>query len=200
MPNSIVGKVPSASLTSQVLRTDKTMHLGDHTLTAPMMWLGHDLKSRLCLWDRVQHFPGILISAHQILMPNRSFFRNSSKKGLHSYLGYDGPIFLDSGGFHFQQDGSASMGLDELLSAQVHLRPDLAAVLDLPLHPQASSRENARRWCQTLRNTEQMLKHREQLRLALVLHVYNLRDLNRRCQELRNLDPNPTVVCVGSLV
>lgn len=193
----------SHPLTLPAIRTpqiNRTLQLAGHTLTAPLMWLGHDLKSTLRVWDRVRGFPGILISAHQVLMRNRCFLRKSRGLGLHSYLGYPGPIFLDSGGFHFQQDGFMAVKVDELISAQMDLRPDLAAVLDLPLHPHASSRENARRWRQTLINTERMTRQQGQPPLALVVHSYNINHIERRCQELRNLAPDPLIVCIGSLV
>jgi queuine/archaeosine tRNA-ribosyltransferase len=180
-------------------RAGNVVRLGQHTLAAPVIWLGHDLKSRLRVWSRVRNHSGILVSAHQVLMRNRCFLRKSGGRGLHRHLGYRGPIFLDSGGFHFQHGGRASIRVDDLLAAQEDLRPDLAAVLDLPLDPKASPRDNARRWRQTLVNTERMLR-RGRPPLALVVHSYDIGQAERRCQSLRDLVPDPDVVCVGSLV
>lgn len=173
--------------------------IAGRSLGAPRMWLGHDLKSRLRVWTRVRDCPGIMLSAHQVLMSNESFLRKSGRQGVHSYLEYQGPIFLDSGGFHFQQSGNVSTGVADLVRTQAALRPDLTAVLDIPLHPQASTEENGRRWRQTLRNTEQMLA-RSGGSLAVVVHSYNASHAQRRCQQLRRLTPDPPVVCIGSLV
>jgi 7-cyano-7-deazaguanine tRNA-ribosyltransferase len=166
---------------------------------SPKMWFGHDLKSRLRIWAHVRDCPGVILSAHQVLMRNECFLRKCGAQGLHSFLDYRGPIFLDSGGFHFQHDGQMSIGVTDLLRTQAVLRPDVTAVLDLPLHPRASSRENARRWRQTLDNTGQMLA-RSGGTLAVVVHSYNAGHTMRRCQQLRLLSPDPPVVCIGSLV
>jgi 7-cyano-7-deazaguanine tRNA-ribosyltransferase len=195
-----VCQLPAAPLTSAPA-VGRVARIGRHTVTVPMMWLGHDLKSRLRVWRQVHdNLSGILISAHQVLMRDRRFRQRFVEQGLRSCLGFAGPIFLDSGGFHFQQQGSTSVAVDELMLAYSELQPDLVAVLDLPLHPRASIRENSRRWRQTVANTERMLERRGLPPLAIVIHSYNLGHVERRCQELRNLVPHPLVVCIGSLV
>lgn len=177
----------------------KRIQVGPRQVTTPLLWLGHDLKSTLRVWKRVQGCPGMIVNAHQVLSKHR-FYASACERGLHAHLDYDGPLFLDSGGYQSQQTGRALIRVQELMAVQVKLRPDVGAVLDLPLDPLASTHENARRWRQTLDNTAWMLRQNERPLLALVVHSYNIQHAERRCRQLKALSEEPAVVCIGSLV
>lgn len=197
-----MGKEKNANITDKtlVLQMMKVLNVREHSLTSPLMWLGHDLKSRLNVWTKVRKCPGVLVSAHQILMRNRCFLRKSKGMKLSTALGFSGPIFLDSGGFHFQKTGGTLITPNEVMEVQASLQPDVAAVLDIPLHPKASAKENNRRWQQTLQNTSVMIRQKTSTRMAIVLHAYDTGLIDERCEELRSIIASPAIVCIGSLV
>ncbi|HEY7330341.1 MAG TPA: hypothetical protein VH592_22065 [Gemmataceae bacterium] len=177
----------------------KRIQIGSRHVTTPLLWLGHDLKTRIRVWSQVRGCPGIVVNAHQVLSKRR-FYVSACEHGLHAHLGYDGPLFLDSGGYQSQQTGRALIRVQELMAVQVKLRPDVGAVLDLPLDPLVSTRENARRWRRTLDNTAWMLRQKDRPLLALIVHSYNIQHAERRCLQLKALNEEPEVVCIGSLV
>jgi 7-cyano-7-deazaguanine tRNA-ribosyltransferase len=119
---------------------------------------------------------------------------------MRTYLNFNGPLFFDSGGFKFQRQGGLSTACDEVLTLYENLRPDIAAVLDLPLNPLASPRNNSKRWRTTLANTLFMHENNGFFELAPVFHAYNLAQVGRRSAQLREVFPAPRVLCVGSLV
>src|ERR1700745_3443253 len=86
----------------------------------PTVWLGHDLKSSIRIWEHIPHCPGVMLSAHQILQKHR-FRRDALEVGLREHLRFWGPIFFDSGGFLLQKNGSCRATVDEVLQVYEEL-------------------------------------------------------------------------------
>ena len=183
------------------LMSPATHTIGPWTLATPFVWLGHDLQHPFPVWKALGKRlpPGVLLSASQIM--ERAWFRQDAyARGVHAALEHQGPVFLDSGGYHVQRTGRASMSTLELLAIQDRLRPDIGSVLDVPLNPVGGPGTNTRRWRQTLANTTSMVERRRGPILAPVLHAYSPTLARRRCNEIRSILPNPLIICVGSLV
>jgi 7-cyano-7-deazaguanine tRNA-ribosyltransferase len=173
--------------------------LGAYYLPLPTLWLGHDLKSSIRVWKYLPECPGIMLSAHQIISKQR--FRDAaSTRGIREELQYNGPIFFDSGGFIFQKKGSLGVSPREILSIYEQLRPDVGAVLDLPLNPLASRSANQSRWRVTLSNTRHMIGHAVRTEIAPVLHCYDVKSLKHCYRSLDAIVQDPAVLCLGSLV
>jgi 7-cyano-7-deazaguanine tRNA-ribosyltransferase len=163
------------------------------------MWLGHDLDHQVKVWNWIEECPGLMVNAYQLHnMP--LVYAKASQDGLAAHLGYDGPVFMDSGGFLFQQAGNAAISADRLLEMYDELRPDIGAVLDIPLDPLLPQDDNRRRWNATLRNTCKMLERNPGVELAVILHAYSLQAIKQRCEDVSKLIKDPKVLCIGSLV
>jgi 7-cyano-7-deazaguanine tRNA-ribosyltransferase len=140
-----------------------------------------------------------MLSAHQIIM--KSSFRDSAfQMGLREALGFRGPIFFDSGGFLSQKLGSCAVSADQVLAVYEDLKPDIAAVLDMPLSPLLPSATNRHRWKITLSNTEYMRARSSSIEIVPVIHAYNSSYLDKRHEELKRIVGDPSFLCVGSFV
>lgn len=178
----------------------RTLSLTCFQVQTPTIWLGHDLKQGVRVWDFLHHCPGLLLNAYHLLKVKPRVRERIAEFGVQKVLGFRGPLFIDSGGFLFRNDKYCRMSPKELLALYHEIQPDLAAVLDLPLNPLASDGVNRRRWRKTLQNTEFMHRNNGSVQLCPILHAYSSSTAERRCGELKEALPQPKVICVGSLV
>lgn len=181
------------------LHRSKHVKLGHWEIRTPIIWLGHGLSHQVRVWARLENCPGVLMNTYQLL--TRPIIRRRAvSEGLQAFLQYDGPVFLDSGGFSFQQSGKCNGDPIEMLKLYQELQPQIGAILDVPLNPLASKQNNHERWQLTLYNTALMFHHNSDFILAPVLHSYDLKTIERRYAELQRIIPDPKVLCIGSLV
>ncbi len=177
----------------------RSIKLGKFDVNTPTLWLGHDLDHQVKVWQFIQNCPGLMLNAFQIF--NMPVVRaRAVKESLHGLLDYCGPIFLDSGGFLFQREGKAKITTEELSLLYSQLKPDIAAILDIPLDPLESYEDEDRRWISTLKNTETMYRNTGTFLLSPVFHAYQLDVVKKRQAQLGKIIPNPPFICIGSLV
>jgi 7-cyano-7-deazaguanine tRNA-ribosyltransferase len=180
-------------------RQKRYFTFGGWKLRTPTIWLGHELSHQVKVWEHLPICSGLMVNAYQLL--NRPVVLSRAvAAGMRTYLNFNGPLFFDSGGFKFQRQGKLSATCGEVLALYEKLGPDIAAVLDLPLNPLASLRDNNKRWSTTLANTAFMHENNGFLELAPVFHAYNLLQVERRSAQLREIISAPRVLCLGSLV
>src|ERR1700694_3513303 len=177
----------------------RNIRLGSFALDTPTVWLGHDIKNPFHVWKSLSGSFGVILSAHQVF--ERQWFRQiASDIGVHKALGFDGPVFLDSGGFQLQRRPELNSSPRRLLDLQAAIRPDVTATLDYPLDPCATTSTNRGRWIKTLRSAEVMRRHSDGMVLAPVLHTYSVRAVATRVNELKTIFQKPPFWCLGSLV
>lgn len=140
-----------------------------------------------------------MVNAYEILKRSKTC-DEVSKKGIHNYLGFDGLIFMDSGGFLFQKKNKMDLDPNTILELYEASNPDIAAVLDHPLDPSQLTEVNNKRWLKTLKNTKYMLENNGNVFLMPILHGYSLKDLKMACREIKKIDDNPKFISLGSLV
>jgi 7-cyano-7-deazaguanine tRNA-ribosyltransferase len=173
--------------------------IGQWRFRRPVVWLGHDIKHPIDVWNELPNCPGILINAHQV-QRSTLFRERAQEDGLVSALGKRIPTFLDSGGFASQQSGLSKITPSILMSFERQLRPDIVATLDFPLSLQVDRRENHRRWKKTIRNTALLNCEIQNAVLAPVIHALSLTVVGRRKREIDAIIPKPKIVCIGGLV
>jgi queuine/archaeosine tRNA-ribosyltransferase len=177
----------------------RELRFGHRSIQSPVIWLGHDQKHPFRVWKYLDSCDGIMVSAHQFL-ERPGFYRLAATEGIHGAMEHSGLVFLDSGGYQFQRSKECRITAADVLSMNKQLRPDLGAVLDVPLNPEASSSGNWRRWQKTLKYTAYMHQNNGCCTLVPVIHTYSLEAVERRCQELIDVFPEPSLVAIGSLV
>jgi 7-cyano-7-deazaguanine tRNA-ribosyltransferase len=175
------------------------MRVGNYMLETPTIWLGHDIKNPFPIWKFVRNCPGVMLSAFQVF--ERRWFRDSAcQLGVHKALEYDGPVFLDSGGFQLQRHPDRRSSADRVVDLAKKIRPDLCAVLDYPFDPRGSRDTNQRRWSKTLRSTRLTCRRMDRSVIAPVLHAYDVAAIGPRMKTLKKLCDRPVIWCFGSLV
>lgn len=166
-------------------------------IDTPLLWLGHLPSLEPHLWN---HFDveTVMVSAYEIIR-NRRVYNEVCEKGIHKYLGFDGLIIMDSGGFSFQKKDELDVDPEDILELYEMSKPDLGVVLDHPLNPLEDEMKNKERWLKTLQNSDLMLKN-SKIPLIPVVHGYSLKDLKKSCDDIKNIHENPPIIGLGSIV
>ncbi len=135
----------------------------------PILWLGHLPSIQPHLWKNFD-VRTVMVSAYEIIR-NRNVYEAICDVGVHEYLGFDGIVIMDSGGFSFQKKNELNIDPRDILELYELSRPDLGVVLDHPLNPSESDERNRERWLKTIRNSDLMLKNGK-IPLMPVVHGY----------------------------
>jgi queuine/archaeosine tRNA-ribosyltransferase len=177
----------------------RILQIGAHKIETPTIWLGHDLKHPFPVWKSVRACPGVMFSAFQVL--ERRWFREAAARvGVHRALQFDGPVFLDSGGFQLQRHPERQSSPATVIELSLALRPDICAILDYPLDPCGTDQANHRRWAKTVQSTRYTCSRVNHSSVAPVLHSFSVNTIAPRMAKLRSLCGRPAIWCFGSLV
>lgn len=176
------------------------LSVNGHCIKTPVLWLGHNFSGPVDVWnERRMSVPGFLVNACEII--KRPIVNQTiTDKGMHEYLGFKGPIMMDSGGFLFQKARRMNVRPRKIMELYRESKIDIGVTLDHPLDPSLSSSRNRRRWERTLRNTETMASTVNSCAFMPVVHGYSLRSLKAACRAIRRILGEPPMVGVGSLV
>jgi 7-cyano-7-deazaguanine tRNA-ribosyltransferase len=71
----------------------------------------------------------VITNAYLIM---RRYGEEGIKRGVHEILGYEGPIFTDSGGYQVLRYGGIDVSPEEMIRYQDGIIPDIATILDVP--------------------------------------------------------------------
>ena len=154
----------------------------------------------------------ILLNAFDLLANKRtrmftSEIRETEGK-LHEYVGFDGPLMLDSGAFNFQKCAEISINPLDVLSIGIELGADMSVVLDHPFMPKSECTEINARWANTVANTRSMFEKLKcwdgnlpnGFRLIPVLHGHDASTLRRAFNDIVKIwGKDPPIVGIGSL-
>jgi queuine/archaeosine tRNA-ribosyltransferase len=174
-----------------------TWRIGDKRLETPVLWLGYRLGSSPKPWEFLD-IDSIIVNAHEMLS-DKARLKNIEDEGIHSYLGFNGAIVIDSGGFLFLRRANLSIDVTRLMEVYERSRPMIGVVLDYPFDPFASRIENESRWARTLENTRAMLGGNGSIPLMPVIHGYTLSDIARACDAIEELS-EVDMIGMGSIV
>ena len=154
----------------------------------------------------------VLLNAFDLLANKRtrvftSEIREMEGK-LHEYIGFDGPLMLDSGAFNFQKQAEISIDPLDVLSIGIEFGVDMSVVLDHPFLPNSEHTEIDARWTNTVENTRSMFEELKRLdgslpdnfQLMPVLHGHDTETLKRALDDIVEIwGQEPTIVGIGSL-
>lgn len=165
----------------------------------PFLWFTTQVNGGVRVWDVVQ-VDGLMVNAYEILQADH-IARNVRGMGVHRYLGYDGLIIMDSGGYHFSKTKDVDAKVESLLLLYEKSRPDLAVVLDHPIAPNLPVDEAKRRIEKTLEYTRVMVERRrfDLPELVPAIHGYDEQTLRYVIDSINKIG-DFDVYAVGSLV
>lgn len=176
------------------------LKVNGYAIKTPILWLGHSFKSSERIWkDADVELPGILANACHVLT-KPTIAQAIYKKGLRSFLDYDGPIMMDSGGFLFQKASIMKIRPRDIAGIYHESQIDIGVTLDHPLNPSLSSSDNKKRWLRTLRNTEAMMSAVSSCAFMPVVHGYSISDLKIACRQVKEIAGDSGLIGIGSLV
>lgn len=176
------------------------LKVNGHVIQTPVLWLGHNFKGPVALWNGGGvSVNALLVNAYEILTI-RSTAQSVSTIGMGTFLGYHGPLMMDSGGFLFQNHAQMHVQPSEIHDLYERAKVHIGVALDHPLNPSLSAGQAAARWERTLRNTETMAAAQKSYAFMPVVHGYTLRTLQNACRQIKSAIPPTTLIGVGSLV
>jgi tRNA-guanine family transglycosylase len=176
--------------------------IGEKTVTTPVLWLGHSLKSRVRVTHEVEPLGGplpILVNYAE-LRNNSVALGKSRNRGLGGLMAHSGPILLDSGGYQFQKRRTIDLRPESLAAFYDQCGADIAVALDHPLSPALSRTTNMRRWRRSLENLAAMRRTTAPYVLMPVVHGYTISQIRRNCEQVGVLIANPCIIGIGSMV
>jgi 7-cyano-7-deazaguanine tRNA-ribosyltransferase len=156
----------------------KTKH---GVVETPTLWLtvgfrGTDLKIAKNLLMRFR-VPCVFTTAYEIYMVRKQ--TEVSHKGIHGFLGFNGPVMMDSGGFMFRDVESVPISQEEILSFQINCGADISVVLDHALNINGSLLENGKRIQFTINNTRKVAKYIDQTVIVPIIYLWDLRVIEK---------------------
>ena len=166
----------------------------------PMLWFSQIVGAKESTPWNYFKVDGVLMNAYNF-MQHPMAFENAKKQKIHKYLGYDGPVMMDSGGFLFMKKNDLTVSAEQIISFYEKSKPNFGVVLDHPITPLLSKKVAMERKNKTLRNTKIMLQKHETKnpKLIPVVHGYYPKEITWYLKRLKKIG-NFSMYGIGSLV
>lgn len=82
----------------------------------------------------------IIITNSYIIYRNPELRKRAMSEGLHSFLGFDGPVMTDSGSYQLSVYGEIEVGNKEIVKFQQEIGSDIGVPLDIPTPPDVTKK------------------------------------------------------------
>jgi tRNA-guanine family transglycosylase len=166
----------------------------------PMLWLSQIVSAHDTAPWKYFKVDGVLMNAYDFMQHPRKF-EEVKKRKIHEFLGYDGPVIMDSGGFQFMMKNKMNITAKQIIDFYEESKPNFGVVLDHPIIPTLTTEESRQRKLNTLRNTKIMMDNRitKNPILIPVIHGYDSKDIRWYLKKLEKLGSFP-IYGIGSLV
>jgi len=193
------------------------MRIGASTINTPALFASYRIRDfpraglRFHPWEMTKT-QAILLNAFDLLANKRTCMFTSQIRAtegkLHEYVGFDGPLMLDSGAFNFQQHAEIDIDPLDVFSIGVELGSDVSVVLDHPFLPTSEQEERRLRWSNTVKNTRSMFEALKfwngnlpkDFQLMPVLHGHDTETIKRSLDDIVAIwGQTPPIVGIGSL-
>lgn len=102
----------------------------------------------------------VMITNSYIINQDERLRNLALENGLHSLLGFDGPIMTDSGAFQLSVYGQVNIQPLEILEFQQAIKSDICVPLDIPTPPDVSRQRAESELAETERRLDEALEHR----------------------------------------
>lgn len=138
----------------------------------PFLWLSQPIGGTPKPW-RYFKIDGLLVNAYEILS-GAGINRRVREKKIGKYLGFDGPVMMDSGGYLFLKKNTIGVSPEHLMWLYEETKPNVAVVLDHPIDSNLSAYQISKRKKTTLDNTRRMVNVRYSKNPELVPVIHGL--------------------------
>lgn len=123
---------------------------------------------------------GVITNSYLI---KKSMTEEEISRGVHSMLGFDGPIMTDSGSFQLFTYGDIDVAPDEIIRFQEKLGVDIGTILDIPSPPDSARGKAEDDLKKTLQRAREAVGLKEKMLLALTVQGSTYVDLRKLCAE-----------------
>lgn len=123
----------------------------------------------------------IVITNAYIIFKNPNLRERALGQGLHSLLGFDGPIMTDSGAFQSHVYGDVDVSNKEILAFQSSIGSDISTILDVFSEPFESEEVARGKMEETLRRAEEATKLKENGFLAGAVQGSTYPEMREEC-------------------
>ena len=172
------------------------LYVNGHRIPTPVNWLTSPTQfGKVNPWARFK-VDGVMVNAYDILSSSQKA-KNALEAGLPSFLDYDGPIMMDSGGFLFLRNNRRVADIQELINLYEKFKPDIAVTLDFPFSPNLTSSNRKKLWERTLKNFEFFLQSDISINIMPVLHGSTIKEMKAACKSVKDLT-DPRIIGIGS--
>ncbi|HEY9205232.1 MAG TPA: tRNA guanosine(15) transglycosylase TgtA [Candidatus Methanoperedens sp.] len=141
----------------------------------------------------------IIITNSYIIYRKPELREEALRKGLHSLLGFDGPIMTDSGSYQLSVYGEVEVNSEQIVRFQQEIGSDIGVPLDIPTPPDVS-RERAESELEiTIKRAKEALPLKKDMLLAAPVQGSTFRDLRENAAR-RLGEANFDVYPLGAVV
>ncbi len=131
----------------------------------------------------------MLITNSYIIRSSDQLRERALANGVHSVLGFDGPVMTDSGTFQDFVYGDVKVDPDEIVRFQAAIGSDIGTILDIFSEPGFTREQTEKAVDETLRRAKSAVQLRGEMLLAGTVQGGTHPDLRQRCAtELSSLD------------
>ena len=166
----------------------------------PILWFSQEVGASASAPWKYFKVDGVLVNAYDF-MQHPVAFEKARKNKIHNYLGFKGPVLMDSGGFLFMKKKKMDVSAEQITSFYEETKPNFGVVLDHPLMPNLRPKESMKRKMKTLQNTRIMMKKRITKNPVLipVIHGYKPSEIRWYVRKLEKIEKF-SIYGIGSLV
>lgn len=131
----------------------------------------------------------IIITNSYIIYRKPDLRERALRDGLHSLIGFDGPIMTDSGSYQLSVYGEVEVNNKEIVEFQQNIGSDIGVPLDIPTPPDASRMRAEAELQQTIFREKEAIGLKNDMLLAAPVQGSTFPDLRENCaRELSGLD------------
>jgi 7-cyano-7-deazaguanine tRNA-ribosyltransferase len=127
----------------------------------------------------------MLITNSYIIYRNEELREKALKEGLHSLLGFEGPIMTDSGSFQLSVYGEVEITNEQIVDFQQKIGSDIVVPLDIPTPPNVTREQTEielNTTIQRLKAAKELIK--DDIMLAGPVQGSNYADLREKCARI----------------
>ncbi len=140
----------------------------------------------------------IIITNSYIINKNAELRERAINEGLHKFLGWDGPIYTDSGAFQMYSQGVADIDPKEIVEFQKKIKSSFITPLDVFTMPSDTKAEARKKLLETIKRTGAA---RKSIKGNLVGPVQGGSFLDLRAQACKKIaKSNPDIFAIGGIV
>jgi len=173
--------------------------VGKHVITTPNICIVvNPNKLTVPIAELKSEFKADILITNSYIIRRSDRLRPLAEAGLHKMLGWNGPIYTDSGTFQMYSQGTVEVGPDEIIDFQKKIGSDIITPLDMFTRPADDLKTAKANLTETVKRIKAA---RSSVDGSLVGPIQGGRFLDLRkkaCKEVAKL--NPDVFAIGGIV